>query len=845
MSKNINISLTTKGTPTIDLKIGDEAKNIIESNASSPVITFVATGSKGEQGVAGTAAIDNNSVTATQIADGTITSAQIQNGTISSNDIGAQQIITANLGTNSVTTEKINADAVTGAKIADNSIQANHIVDGTIVKELITDLSLTGDKIADASITTIKISNGAITDAKLADKTITGGSIVDNVELGGTTKVVSIQVMGSSPGYIHGPVNDTFYIQSKKDLIFVCDSDQEGGAPNASNFRFQNALGTNLFVIDESGNTTIAGNVGITGNITLSGTVDGIDIATAVAANTAKQTITNQEKNKVGHLTVTQAVDLDAMETKLNGITDNEAIDWTTDQGSTNIHAGNYTDTNTQLSAEEVQDIVGAMLTGNTETNIAVTYQDDDGTIDFVSTDTNTTYSEATSSDAGLMSTAHHDKLDGIETSADVTDATNVTAAGALMDSEVTNLAQVKAFSSADYATAAQGAKADSAQQPPSEGAFANGDKTKLDGIETGATADQTKSDINGLAITTVGTIGTGVWQGTAIASNYLDSDTAHLSGVQTFLGPRTFAGGIIYDGDRSATPGDGAAIHVDASDITDNNTSTSGTATAFNHVNIENPRVLASNASVTTTTASTVYIKGAPVASTNQTITNAYALNIAAGNVKLGAGLEVVGDITVTGNDIKDSGGSAAITFDGSANTAVTGNLNVTGIITGKQRQIYQQSFIDDLGTTKHYLPWRDTDEQTTIYQEEAAMVAPYDGRIVSVTMRCSALSGSGNRTIGIHTFSPNGSQFTTGNWTEEEVEAVAIGSTDDNHVFYFVFDNAKHFESGELITLSIQDDSDLTTGSRYTYVSTVVEWDYNNGLGTGASSAEYDAAQ
>ena len=57
------------------------------------------------------------------------------------------------------------------------------------------------------------------------------------------------------------------------------------------------------------------------------------------------------------------------------------------------------------------------------------------------------------------------------------------------MDSEVTNLAQVKAFSSSDYATAAQGTKADSAQQPPTEGAFVDGDKTKLDGIETGADA--------------------------------------------------------------------------------------------------------------------------------------------------------------------------------------------------------------------------------------------------------------------------------------------------------------------------------------------------------------------
>ncbi len=60
------------------------------------------------------------------------------------------------------------------------------------------------------------------------------------------------------------------------------------------------------------------------------------------------------------------------------------------------------------------------------------------------------------------------------------------------MDSEVTNLSEVKAFDSSDYATAAQGTKADSAQQPPSEGAFANGDKTKLDGIEASADVTDT-----------------------------------------------------------------------------------------------------------------------------------------------------------------------------------------------------------------------------------------------------------------------------------------------------------------------------------------------------------------
>jgi len=53
----------------------------------------------------------------------------------------------------------------------------------------------------------------------------------------------------------------------------------------------------------------------------------------------------------------------------------------------------------------------------------------------------------------------------------------NVADAGALMDSEVTNLTQVKAFDSSDYATAAQGSKADSAVQD-------TGDET-IAGIKT------------------------------------------------------------------------------------------------------------------------------------------------------------------------------------------------------------------------------------------------------------------------------------------------------------------------------------------------------------------------
>jgi len=49
------------------------------------------------------------------------------------------------------------------------------------------------------------------------------------------------------------------------------------------------------------------------------------------------------------------------------------------------------TDTNTQLTTEQVQDIVGAMFSSNTETRISATYEDSDGTIDLVVDDMNST----------------------------------------------------------------------------------------------------------------------------------------------------------------------------------------------------------------------------------------------------------------------------------------------------------------------------------------------------------------------------------------------------------------------------------------------------------------------
>tara|TARA_R110000803_G_scaffold148467_1_gene213910 strand:+ start:1330 stop:3150 length:1821 start_codon:yes stop_codon:yes gene_type:complete len=50
---------------------------------------------------------------------------------------------------------------------------------------------------------------------------------------------------------------------------------------------------------------------------------------------------------------------------------------------------------NTQLSDENVQDIVGGMVTGNTENGMSVVYQDSDGTLDFQNVNINITHDEA------------------------------------------------------------------------------------------------------------------------------------------------------------------------------------------------------------------------------------------------------------------------------------------------------------------------------------------------------------------------------------------------------------------------------------------------------------------
>ncbi len=136
------------------------------------------------------------------------------------------------------------------------------------------------------------------------------------------------------------------------------------------------------------------------------------DQANAITANTAKNSYPSGDATKVGHLTVTQAVDLDTMESDIAtnnakvGITTSQANAITANTAKNSYPSGDATKVG-HISVTQAVDL------DTMESNIAT----NNAKISFDSTSSS--------------------KLSGIEASADVTDTANVTAAGALMDSEV------------------------------------------------------------------------------------------------------------------------------------------------------------------------------------------------------------------------------------------------------------------------------------------------------------------------------------------------------------------------------------------------------------------------
>ena len=182
----------------------------------------------------------------------------------------------------------------------------------------------------------------------------TGTLLVPNLSVSGTTTTV-----------------DTVTMQAANAIIF------EGATADSHE--------TTLSIVDPTGDRTI--------NLpNVSGT-----IPVLAAASTTQITSTPEDLNILDGVTATA--------TELNYV----------DGVTSNIQTQLDAKIEATLTTEQVQDIVGGMVSSNTETGIAVTYQDGDGTLDFVVATLNqdTTGNAATATALETARTIHGVSFDG------------------------------------------------------------------------------------------------------------------------------------------------------------------------------------------------------------------------------------------------------------------------------------------------------------------------------------------------------------------------------------------------------------------------------------------------
>jgi hypothetical protein len=357
-----------------------------------------------------------------------------------------------------------------------------------------------------------------------------------------------------------------------------------GNTETGITITYQDADGTIDATVSD---TTVAGDSGSTGitpgdTLTIAG---GTSITTAMSGDTL--TITNDDPataevvedivggmvtttNTETGITVTYQdatgdIDFVVSDTTVAGDTGSTGItpgDTLTIAGGTNITTAMSGDTLTvtnDYTDEAIEDLVGAMVSGNTETNITVTYQDADGTIDFAvpaaSTTTAGAVELATIAETNTgTSTTLAVTPDGLE---DWTGSAQVTTTGALNSGSITSgFGSIDIGSSAlsttgtitgpsgtwdsggvDIAASDSYAVAGTAILSDSAGTMT---LSNIDAID--ATTETTlESAIDSLSnLTVTGTIATGTWSADTIAVNKGGTGQTSYTNGQILIGNTT-----------------------------------------------------------------------------------------------------------------------------------------------------------------------------------------------------------------------------------------------------------------------------------------------------------------
>jgi cytoskeletal protein CcmA (bactofilin family) len=252
-------------------------------------------------------------------------------------DINAGTIDGATIATSDITVgagKTLNVSAGT-LTLADNQISGDKVEGGTIAATTITTLASTTGNITTVNSTTVDSTNLEVTNLKAKDGTA-AGSIAD------TTGVVTLASSVLTTTDINGGTIDGSII---------------GGTTAAA------ITGTAI-----TGTSFVIGSADIS-EAELE-TIDGVTAGTVAAS---KAIVVDANKDITGGRNITITGEIDAATLDISG---NADIDGTLEADAITI--------NGITLAETIADTVGAMVSSNTETGIAVSYDDADNTLDFV-----------------------------------------------------------------------------------------------------------------------------------------------------------------------------------------------------------------------------------------------------------------------------------------------------------------------------------------------------------------------------------------------------------------------------------------------------------------------------
>ena len=198
----------------------------------------------------------------------------------------------------------------------------------------------------------------------------------------------------------------------------------------AQDLDFQADSGGALSIDLDSEALTLTGGTGI--DTSGSGNAVTFAIDSTVATLTGTQTLTNKTLTTPtisGNLTTDGTIDgrdVAADGTKLDGIEASATADQTAAEIRTLVESATDSNVFTDADHTKLDGIEASATADQTDAEIRAAVE--------------------AATDSNVFTDADHTKLDGIEASADVTDTTNVTAAGALMDSELTDITAVKSL---------------------------------------------------------------------------------------------------------------------------------------------------------------------------------------------------------------------------------------------------------------------------------------------------------------------------------------------------------------------------------------------------------------